>query len=94
VFFFIEAMVEAGIKMGLTAEQATQLAIGTFEGASQLAKTAGEPPSVLRERVTSKGGTTYAALTSMQNANVSELFQTALKAAELRAHELGDEFGA
>jgi pyrroline-5-carboxylate reductase len=94
VFFFIEAMVEAGVKMGLTAEQATQLAIGTFEGASQLAKTAGEPPSVLRERVTSKGGTTYAALTSMQNAHVSELFQTALKAAELRAHELGNEFGA
>lgn len=94
VFFFIEAMVEAGVKMGLTAEQATQLAIGTFEGASQLAKTASEPPSVLRERVTSKGGTTYAALTSMQNAHVSELFQAALKAAELRAHELGDEFGA
>ncbi len=94
VFFFIEAMVEAGVKMGLTAEQATQLSIGTFEGASQLAKTASEPPSVLRERVTSKGGTTYAALTSMQNAHVSELFQTALKAAELRAHELGNEFGA
>jgi pyrroline-5-carboxylate reductase len=94
VFFFIEAMVEAGVKMGLTAEQATQLAIGTFDGASQLAKTASEPPSVLRERVTSKGGTTYAALTSMQNAHVSELFQAALKAAELRAHELGDEFGA
>jgi pyrroline-5-carboxylate reductase len=94
VFFFIEAMVEAGVKMGLTAEQATQLAIGTFDGASQLAKTASEPPSVLRERVTSKGGTTYAALTSMQNAHVSDLFQAALKAAELRAHELGDEFGA
>ena len=94
VFFFIEAMVEAGVKMGLSAEQATQLAIGTFEGASQLAKTATEPPSVLRERVTSKGGTTYAALTSMQNAKVGELFQTALQAAQHRAHELGDEFGA
>ena len=94
VFFFIEAMVEAGVKMGLTAEQATQLAIGTFEGASQLAKTASEPPSVLRERVTSKGGTTYAAITSMQNAHLGQLFETALKAAEIRAHELGDEFGA
>ena len=94
VFFFIEAMVEAGVKMGLTANQATQLAIGTFEGASQLAKTANEPPSVLRERVTSKGGTTYAALTSMQSTHVSELFQVALKAAQQRAHELGDEFGA
>ena len=94
VFFFIEAMVEAGVKMGLTPEQATQLAIGTFEGASLLAKTATEPPSVLRERVTSKGGTTYAALTSMQNARVGELFQIALQAAQQRAHELGDEFGA
>jgi len=94
VFFFIEAMVEAGVKMGLTSEQATQLAIGTFEGASQLAKTANEPPSVLRERVTSKGGTTYAALTSMQNAHLGELFQAALQAAQQRAHELGDEFGA
>jgi len=94
VFFFIETMVEAGVKMGLTAEQATQLAIGTFEGASQLAKTASEPPSVLRERVTSKGGTTYAALTAMQNAHMGALFETALKAAQIRAHELGDEFGA
>jgi pyrroline-5-carboxylate reductase len=94
VFFFIEAMVEAGVKMGLTSKQATQLAIGTFEGASQLAKTANEPPSVLRERVTSKGGTTYAALTSMQNAHLGELFQAALQAAQQRAHELGDEFGA
>lgn len=94
VFFFIEAMVEAGVKMGLTPGQATQLAIGTFEGASQLAKTAHEPPSVLRERVTSKGGTTYAALTSMQDAHVGELFQKALQAAQHRAHQLGDEFGA
>jgi pyrroline-5-carboxylate reductase len=93
VFFFIEAMVEAGVKMGLTAEQATQLAIGTFEGASQLAKTANEPPAVLRERVTSKGGTTYAALTSMQQAHMSALFQAALQAAQQRAHELSDEFG-
>jgi pyrroline-5-carboxylate reductase len=94
VFFFIEAMVEAGVKMGLTAQQATQLAIGTFEGAAQLAKTANEPPSVLRERVTSKGGTTYAALTTLQNAHVGNLFQAALKAAQQRAVELGDEFGA
>jgi pyrroline-5-carboxylate reductase len=49
---------------------------------------------VLRERVTSIGGTTYAALTSMQKAHVGELFQSALQAAQRRAHELGDEFGA
>jgi pyrroline-5-carboxylate reductase len=93
VFFFIEAMVEAGVKMGLTTEQATQLAIGTFEGASQLAKTANESPAILRERVTSKGGTTYAALMSMQAAQVGEHFQAALQAAQARARALGDEFG-
>jgi pyrroline-5-carboxylate reductase len=49
---------------------------------------------VLRERVTSKGGTTYAALTAMQSTHVGELFQAALQAAKHRAHELGDEFGA
>jgi pyrroline-5-carboxylate reductase len=93
VFFFIEAMIEGGIKMGLSAEQAQQLAIGTFVGASQLANTSSDSPSTLREKVTSKGGTTYAALTSMQDAKVSALFQEALFAAQKRARELGDEFG-
>lgn len=93
VFFFIEAMIEGGVKMGLSNEQAKQLAIGTFIGASNLAQSSTEPISVLREKVTSKGGTTYAAINSMQQAQMSELFQTALMAAQKRAHELGDEFG-
>jgi pyrroline-5-carboxylate reductase len=93
VFFFIEAMVEAGVQMGLSAEQAKQLAIGTFVGASSLAQASDEPPSVLRERVTSKGGTTYAAITAMQEHHVQSLFQQALRAAQHRAKELGDEFG-
>jgi pyrroline-5-carboxylate reductase len=94
VFFFIEAMIEAGTQMGLTPEQAHQLAVGTFVGASELARSASEPPSVLRERVTSKGGTTYAAITSMQDSGVAALFEAALKAAQHRAQELGDAFGA
>lgn len=93
VFFFIEAMVEAGVKMGLTEAQAHQLAVGTFVGASELARSASESPAVLRERVTSKGGTTYAAITAMQDAKLSSLFQAALEAARARAHELGDAFG-
>jgi len=93
VFFFIEAMVQAGVTMGLSEEQAHQLAVGTFVGASTLAQNAAEPPSILRERVTSKGGTTYAAITAMQQANLSSLFAAALEAARARAHELGDEFG-
>ncbi|MEJ8855001.1 pyrroline-5-carboxylate reductase [Variovorax robiniae] len=93
VFYFIEAMTEAGIDMGLTPEQAHQLAVGTFTGASALASGSDEPPSVLRQRVTSKGGTTYAAITSMEGAQVKEKFKDAMRAAQARARELGEEFG-
>jgi len=93
VFYFIEAMTEAGVELGLTPEQAHQLAVGTFTGASALAANATEPPSVLRERVTSKGGTTYAAITSMEGADVKAKFKTAIRAAHQRAAELGKEFG-
>ncbi len=93
VFYFIEAMTEAGIEMGLPPEQAQRLAIGTFTGASALARSADEPPSVLRARVTSKGGTTHAALQSMEAADVKAHFKTAIRAAERRAGELADEFG-
>jgi pyrroline-5-carboxylate reductase len=93
VFYFIEAMERAALDMGMTAEHAKQLAIGTFVGASQLAQTAQEPVSVLRDRVTSKGGTTHAAITAMQSADLGALFQDAIKAAQARAQVLGDEFG-
>jgi pyrroline-5-carboxylate reductase len=93
VFYFIEAMAEAGVEMGLSSDQALRLAVGTFTGASALAHSATEPPSVLRERVTSKGGTTYAALTSLEGADVKAKFKTAIRAAQQRAAELGDEFG-
>jgi pyrroline-5-carboxylate reductase len=93
VFYFIEAMTEAGVEMGLTPDQAQRLAIGTFTGASALAHSATEPPSVLRERVTSKGGTTYAAITSLEGADVKAQFKTAIRAAQKRAAELGEEFG-
>jgi len=93
VFYFIEAMQQAAVEMGLTAEQGTQLAIATFTGASQLAAQASEPVSVLRERVTSKGGTTYAALTSMDASGVKQSIIKALHAAAQRGKELGEEFG-
>ncbi|MET0541624.1 MAG: pyrroline-5-carboxylate reductase [Variovorax sp.] len=93
VFYFIEAMAEAGVEMGLSPEQAHRLAVGTFSGASALARSATEPPSVLRERVTSKGGTTYAAITSLQSADVKTSFKRAILAARQRAGELAEEFG-
>ncbi|WP_326535667.1 pyrroline-5-carboxylate reductase [Pseudorhodoferax sp.] len=93
VFYFLEAMVQAGTSMGLSAAQAQQLAIGTFAGAAELARRSDEPLATLRQRVTSKGGTTYAAITSMQDAGVGPAFERAMQAAERRARELGDEFG-
>ena len=93
VFYFLEAMQQAGEQMGLSASQARQLAVGTFDGASALAGASSEPLSVLRERVTSKGGTTYAALTSMESSGMKDAFIRAMQAAQQRAVELGDEFG-
>jgi pyrroline-5-carboxylate reductase len=93
VFYFVEAMVQAAQEMGLSAEQGKQLALATFAGATSLAQASNEPPAVLRERVTSKGGTTYAALTSLEASGVKAAFVKALKAAQQRAKELGDEFG-
>lgn len=94
VFYFIEAMQQAAQEMGLTAEQGTQLAIATFTGAAQLAAQSTEPVSVLRERVTSKGGTTYAALTSMEESGVKAAIVKALHAAAARGKELGEQLGA
>lgn len=94
VFYFLEAMVQAGVAMGLPAEQAQRLAEGTFAGATELARRSDEPLATLRERVTSKGGTTYAAITSLQQDQVGEAFVRAMQAAERRAGELGLEFGA
>ncbi len=93
VFYFIEAMTEAGVEMGLTPAQAHQLAVGTFTGASALAAGADEPPAVLRERVTSKGGTTHAAISAMEHAGLKAQFKAAIRAAECRAGELAAEFG-
>jgi pyrroline-5-carboxylate reductase len=89
VFYFIEAMLEAGVQMGLSAEQAQRLAQETFSGAAALAMQSSESPATLRERVTSKGGTTHAALASMQASAVKQAFVKALHAARDRARELG-----
>jgi len=94
VYYFIEAMTAAGVGMGLSADQAKTLAVATFAGAAQLAGSSTESPEVLRQRVTSKGGTTHAALTSMEDSQIKAHFMAALEKARARAVELGDEFGA
>lgn len=93
VFYFVEAMMQAAVQMGLSPAQGKQLALATFSGAASLATASQDPPEVLRERVTSKGGTTHAALDSLESDGVKAAFVKALKAAQRRARELGDEFG-
>ena len=93
VFYFLEAMQQAGAELGLTASQARRLAVGTFAGGTELAADSPEPLATLRERVTSKGGTTHAALTALEQAGVKAAFVKAMHAACVRAAELGDEFG-
>lgn len=80
---------QAGEEMGLSAAQARQLAQQTFAGAAALA--AGSPlsPAQLREQVTSKGGTTQAALSSLHDSGVAQAIVRALHAARDRARELG-----
>jgi pyrroline-5-carboxylate reductase len=93
VFYFIEAMQEAAVALGLTPEQGIALAKATFAGAAELAVNSEEPVSVLRARVTSKGGTTYAGLMSLEESGVKEAIGRAVKAAADRGHALGEEFG-
>lgn len=93
VFYFIEAMQQAATELGLSAEQGRQLAQATFAGAAALASQSDEPVSLLRERVTSKGGTTYAALSTMEANGVKLALVKALHAAADRGRELGEEFG-
>jgi len=93
VFYFIEAMQQAALELGLTVEQGRQLSVATFLGASKLADQINEPISVLRERVTSKDGTTFAALSSMEDSSIGPAIIKAIKAAAVRSKELGEEFG-
>lgn len=91
-FLVMEAMQQAGEKMGLTPEAARLLTLQTAFGAAKMALESDETAAQLRERVTSKRGTTEAALHQLNQGHIMELFETALKAAEARAKELGELF--
>jgi pyrroline-5-carboxylate reductase len=93
VFHFIEALEAAGCGLGFDAATARCLALGTVLGAARLAAESGESPATLRERVTSKGGTTEAALKQMAADGLLPLVARALAAAEARGRELGDQLG-
>jgi pyrroline-5-carboxylate reductase len=91
VFFFLEALEQAAIELGLPAHDARRLACATFEGSMRLARGSSEAPAKLRANVTSKGGTTAAALDVLDTHAVRARFIDAVKAAAARATELGDE---
>jgi pyrroline-5-carboxylate reductase len=93
VLLFLEALIAGGIHLGLEPESARRLALGTLTGTTQLVAASKETPALLRERITSQGGTTAAALQTFTDANFNDLVSRAMRAAAQRAHALAEEFG-
>ena len=93
VFLFIEALQQAAGELGFTPQAARQLALDTVLGSARLAAQSADPASVLRERVTSKGGTTEAALRVMDERALKDIVTAAAAAACARSTELGDLLG-
>lgn len=89
LFHIAEAMIEAGVQQGLTRDQATVLVNQTFVGAAAMLDGAGETATTLRERVTSPGGTTAAALRTLDDHGVRAAIFDAVDAAARRSRELG-----
>ncbi len=93
VFWFIEQLERSARSLGLAPEAARTLALATVLGAAKLAAASGESPQALRERVTSKGGTTEAALKVFDEERLAERFARAIEAASRRGAELGAKLG-
>lgn len=92
VFYFIESMQQAGIELGLSIDQAQQLSLLTFMGASKLASLSDEDAAILRDRVTSKGGTTEQAILTMERNDVKAKIISAIHAANQRSREMSNEY--
>ncbi|SDO94934.1 pyrroline-5-carboxylate reductase [Nakamurella panacisegetis] len=88
-FFLVEAMIDAGILLGLPRDVSTQLIIQSAVGAATMLRDSGEHPVALREAVTSPGGTTIAAIRELENHAVRAALLSAIEAAALRSVELG-----
>jgi pyrroline-5-carboxylate reductase len=91
VFYVVDAMAEAGVLMGLTRAVARRLAVQTVLGSGRLLAETGEHPAILREKVSSPGGTTIRALAKLDEGGVRAAFLAALEAARARSEELGRE---
>jgi len=92
-FYLLEHMIDSAVDLGLSRESATDLAIQTAVGAAAMARDAGPTPAELRQQVTSKNGTTHAAITSFNAKELPATIQAAMQAAFDRSVELGKEFG-
>jgi len=88
VFAFMEALEAGAVALGIPAETARRMAVETVRGAAELAADTNEDPAVLRERVSSKGGTTLAGLAAMERGGFSAAVAAGMKAARDRAAEL------
>jgi pyrroline-5-carboxylate reductase len=88
LFFVVEAMIEAGVHLGLPRSTSTELVVQTVVGSAKLLRETGEHPTVLRERVTSPGGTTAAAVRELEDHKVRAAFLSALEAARNRSRDL------
>jgi len=88
LFYVVEAMIEAGVLLGLPRDTATELVVQTMLGSALMLRETGEHPTVLRERVTSPGGTTAAAVRELEDHKVRAAFLTAMEAARDRSREL------
>ena len=93
VFYFLEAMEAAALNLGFDARSARRLTVETFLGAARLAEQSSESISTLRQRVTSKGGTTEAALLSFGASGIAAAIEHGIIAAEARGRELGNMLG-
>ncbi len=90
LFFVVEAMIEAGVHLGLPRDTATELVVQTMLGSAKLLRETGEHPTVLRERVTSPGGTTAAAIRVLEDHKVRAAFIGAIEAARDRSRDLAE----
>ncbi|HSE69843.1 MAG TPA: pyrroline-5-carboxylate reductase [Nocardioidaceae bacterium] len=90
LFFVVESMIEAGVHLGLPRGVASELVVQTVVGSAKLLRETGEHPVVLRERVTSPGGTTAAAIRELEDHKVRAAFLTALEAARDRSRALAE----
>ncbi len=91
VFFLVEAMVDAGILLGVPRQTALDMVIQAVYGAATMLRDSGEHPVILREAVTSPGGTTISAVAELERHRVRAAFLAAIEAARDRGRELGGE---